>query len=145
MPLTKPECQQCDYNLRGIARGEMCPECGGTERKLRFDGSSRLLSFCGVVMLALIAGSIAVMAARIAHIRLFPGVQGSWLQETTRSLRLILRPGLLGASMVGILLSYTIFAVDSYHHSVRRIRVIQIAICLLLSICAILLAVTWDT
>lgn len=143
MPLTKPECQQCDYNLRGIERGRECPECGGTERKLRFDGSSRVLSICGLVLLILLMGSFGVIAARIAHLRLFPGVQGSWLQETTRSLRLLLRPGLLGASVSGMLLSYILFAWDSYHHSVRRIRLIQMAICILLSVWALLLAAAW--
>ncbi len=139
MPLTKPICESCDYNLRGIDFGTMCPECGCTERKLLFEGSSRVLTWLAIVLGTVTLLSIAVMLVNIIHIRLFPNVKSDWLNETTHTLRVGLRPSLIVGAFGVFILSYLVMLWDSVHHNVTRVRLLQMVICM--SVCALAMGV----
>ena len=143
MPLTKPECLDCSYSLKGTRFGEMCPECGCVERKLLFDGSSRVLSismmFVGFVLLT----SLGVVIASEAHTYLFPQLKTAWVLDTTFKLKRALIPGLITSGSLILIMSYAVWIVSYINHSMNRTRTLQIVGCVLLSAVSLATAILW--
>jgi len=143
MPLTKPRRRDCDYNLSGMEFGTRCPECGLSDRKLLTDGTSRLLTWSAVVLLVLMSLSVVSILVNFAHFWLFPQAKGDWAGEMTRTLRVGLRPSLVASSLAAFVASFFVVLWDSLHHTSTMVRLLQVALCVLLSALAVGLAASW--
>lgn len=121
--------------------GEMCPECGCDERKLLMDGTSWVMTWLAVILGLLVLMSFGTMLVNIVHVHLFPNVQGDWLRETTKSIRAVLRPGLMGGAFVVVVLSYLVIVWDAVHNKLTRVRLLQFGICI--GVCVLAGGVAW--
>ncbi len=143
MPLTKPECLDCGYSLRGTRFGEMCPECGCVERKLLFDGSSRVLDVTLILSGFVLLLGVGAIVISFAHTTFVPTFQTKWVLETTHAVRGAMVPVLfLSAAFSGVM-GYAVLIVSNMNHNLNRIRVIQIWGCLGLSVISVVLAIVW--
>lgn len=144
MPLTKPECLECSYNLRGTRFGAQCPECGGVERKLLFDGCSRVMKWCIVIMGIVLVLSVLGMMMSWAHVYVFPMVRADWLRQTTRVMRIVLLPSLMVGTIVGMVLSYGVIVFAALQHELNRAKLIQLGVVLIGCVLAFCCAWVWS-
>lgn len=143
MPLTKPECLDCGYSLRGSRFGEKCPECGSVERKLLFDGSSRVLDVTLILSGFVLLLGVGAIVIAFAHTTFVPTFQTKWVLETTHAVRAAMVPVLfLSAAFSGVM-GYAVLIVSNMNHNLNRIRLIQIWGCLGLSVISVILAIVW--
>lgn len=141
MPLTKPECLDCSYNLRGTRFGEQCPECGGVERKLLFDGCSRVMKWCIVIMGGVLVLSVVGMMVSWAHVYVFPMIRAEWLRQTTRVMRIVLLPSLVLGTIGGLVMSYGVVVFAALQHELNRAKLIQL--CVVLVGCVLAFGCAW--
>lgn len=143
MPLTKPECLDCGYNLRGTRFGEMCPECGGVERELLFDGSSRVLDVTLILSGLVLGLSFGVMVIAFTHTTFMPSFQTKWVLEATFALRSAVIPALYLSAAVSGVMGYAVLIISNLNHNLNRIRVIQVWSCLGMSVISVVVAIVW--
>ena len=144
MPLTKPECLDCSYNLRGSRFGEMCPECGGVERKLLFDGGSRVMKWCLVVMAVVLVLSVFSLSTSWAHVYVFPMIEADWLRQTMKVMRIVLLPTLVVITLLGMIVSYGVVVYAALQHELNRTKLIQLSMCLTGSLLSFACAWVWS-
>lgn len=145
MPLTKPECLDCSYNLRGTRFGAICPECGGAERKLLFDGCSRVMKWCILIMGGVLLLSILGMMVSWGHVYVFPMVRADWLRQTTRVLRIVLLPSLVFGTIGGMVLCYGVVVFAALQHDLNRAKLIQLSVFLVGCVMAVACAWAWSS
>lgn len=143
MPLTKPECLECDYSLRGIRFGEMCPECGCVERKLLLDGSSRVLSVCILIAVGVLMLSVGVLVLAFLHEALMPTFKTEWVVNMSSAARDALIPALFVSATLTSGVGYAVLIVSTLNHALNRIRKVQFGAIVALSLISVLAAILW--
>ena len=143
MPLTKPECLECDYDLRGVRFGDMCPECGCVERKLRFYGGSRVMRWYILILAGLLGLSVCSMAVSWAQIHVFPQVQADWLRQSMGVVRMVLLPLLVLLAAAGVLVSYARVMYAAMQHELNRAKLVQLGLCVGGAAVALVCAMVW--
>jgi uncharacterized membrane protein YbhN (UPF0104 family) len=143
MPLTKPECLECDYSLHGIRFGEMCPECGCVERKLLLDGSSKALSACILLSASILMLSVGAICVAFLHTTLMPTFKTEWAVNTSSAIRGVLIPTLFVSAALIAGIGYAVVIASTLNHTLNRIRKIQFAVCLGMSLISVLAAAVW--
>lgn len=142
MPLTKPECLDYQYNLRGTRFGTPCPECGGVERKLLLTGASPVLTWAIVIGgLVLTAGAL-VMLLRILFSHLPPTTPSDWFADAFESVRVVLVTALIATTALCWTLAYGVLVVSYLNHSILRIKLWQMLCSGLIGLMSLLAAGT---
>ncbi|GEM_PF-3891503 len=143
MPLTKPRCAKCDYNLKGIHHTLDCPECGHPDRALLFDGRSPALDKVILGIPIIMALALLVMIAPWAFDRLVPQGKYLWFLSAVGYLKAIMLGTLFTVGTGAPVFAYIIMIRSVNDHDLNPIKSIQIAITITLGAGAVIFALLW--
>ncbi len=143
MPLTKPRCAKCDYNLKGIHHSLDCPECGHPDRALLFDGRSKALDKV-ILGIPLVMGlSLVVMVTPWLFGRFVPQGKHLWFLDIVGYVKTAMIGALFITGTASPIYAYAVMIRAVTNHDLTPIKSIQIVITITLGAGAIIFALLW--